>query len=80
MKRYNYETLIAYCIDNELEIKPIENSKCTRETIIEGNCKTPNCKESFSKTFRQSTFRKSGAKYNTFFVLNNLIIIYWFDK
>ena len=53
MKRYNYETLIAYCIDNELEIKPIENSKCTRETIIEGNCKTPNCKESFSKTFRQ---------------------------
>jgi len=53
MKRYNYETLIAYCIENELEIKPIENNKCNRETVIEGKCKTPNCKDSFSKTFRQ---------------------------
>ena len=53
MKRYNYETLTAYCIENHMEIKPIENNKCTRETIIEGKCKTPNCKESFSKTFRQ---------------------------
>ena len=53
MMRYNYEALSAYCSDNELEIKPIDNNKCTRDTIIEGQCKTPNCKESFSKTFRQ---------------------------
>jgi hypothetical protein len=53
MIRYNYETLIAYCIEKELVIKPIENNKFTRETVIEGQCKMPNCKESFSKTFRQ---------------------------
>ena len=55
MMRYNYEALSAYCSDNDLEIKPIDNNnnKCTRDTIIEGHCKTPNCSESFSKTFRQ---------------------------
>lgn len=76
MMRYDYDTLIAYCNENKLEINQIENNKCNRDTVIKGHCKTTNCSESFNKSFRQSTFRKSGAKYNIFFVLNNLIIIY----
>ena len=51
--RYDYENLIAYCSDNELKIKTIEDNKCNRETVIEGHCKTPNCSESFNKSFRQ---------------------------
>jgi len=53
MMRYNYETLTTYCGENELQIEPIDKTKCTRETVIEGKCKTPNCLESFSKSFRQ---------------------------
>lgn len=53
MLRYDYDTLIAYCNENKLEINPIENNKCNRDTVIDGNCKTPSCKESFSKSFRQ---------------------------
>ena len=51
--RYNYETLTTYCCDNEIQIIPIDKTKCNRETVIEGKCKTPNCLESFSKSFRQ---------------------------
>ena len=43
MLRYDYDTLIAYCNENKLEIKSIENN----------HCKTPNCSESFNKSFRQ---------------------------
>jgi len=53
MMRYNYDTLIAYCNENNLDIKPIENNKCNRDTVIEGHCKRPNCSESFNKSFRQ---------------------------
>ena len=53
MLRYDYDTLIAYCNENKLEIKSIENNNCNRETVIEGHCKTPNCSESFNKSFRQ---------------------------
>ena len=53
MLRYNYETLTTYCSENELQIKQIDKTKCTRETVIEGKCKTSNCLESFSKSFRQ---------------------------
>ena len=51
--RYNYETLTAYCSENNVEINQIEDKKCNRETVIDGKCKTHNCKESFSKSFRQ---------------------------
>ena len=51
--RYDYKNLIAYCSDNELKIKTIQDNKCNRETVIEGYCKTPNCSESFNKSFRQ---------------------------
>jgi hypothetical protein len=51
--RYNYETLTTYCSENEIQINPIDKTKCNRETVIEGKCKTPTCLESFIKSFRQ---------------------------
>jgi hypothetical protein len=56
---YNYNNLIIYCNDEHIILnKNYENSKITRDTKIDGICKTDNCNSSFYKYFRN--LKKTG--------------------
>ncbi len=54
MNKYNNETLIKYCKNNDIIlIKDYSNNKINRDYYIEGKCKTTECNKLFNKSFRQ---------------------------
>lgn len=58
--KYNYETLIKYCIENSIQLKnDYKKVLINRESYIEGICITNNCCIEFNKNFRQ--LLKTGA-------------------
>lgn len=64
---YNYNNLINYCNDENIILtKNYENLKITRDTKIDGMCKTENCSEEFCKSFnnvkKQDHIVKSAQK------------------
>jgi hypothetical protein len=51
---YNYNKLQLYINENKITlIKDYSQVKVTRDSFIEGNCLSSNCKNNFNKTFRQ---------------------------
>lgn len=58
--KYNKETLIIYCKENNITLLYDYNDKpINRENIIEGICVNENCDKTFNKNFRQLV--KTGA-------------------
>jgi hypothetical protein len=61
-QQYNYEYLQQFCNENTIElINDYSKDKITRETIIQGNCKSENCDGNFEKTFR--SLNRSNSYY-----------------
>ena len=53
-QQYNYEYLQQFCKDNNIElVDEYSKDKITRDTIIQGKCKSNGCSGVFEKRFRQ---------------------------
>jgi hypothetical protein len=60
---YNFEYLTHFCKENNIELlKDFSKEKVTRDTCIEGNCKSDNCNDTFTKNFRQLTISNAFCK------------------
>lgn len=75
---YNYDNLISYCKDKEINLLiDYSDKKVTRDTIIIGMCK--NCDNEFNKTFRQlkvsKDYCKECTKYNKKIKVENTCLL-----